>query len=629
MSPKQAVLQAVATMFGVSMLVAFGWSGRVDAQRGRFDDLAVHVEADPGVREVCGTRPDRFDRASARPLETLVDGQPLMFEQNPSLLTADYDGPITFRNLRVVGNVPSLRFHLGDGSMETWDRTGTDVIGGRMVSIFKPSWSAEAFARVLRNEGWGWDAPQLYWGEVLPNEVEPGNGYVIQLRIGSPSLPRVPVTTLAPDVQYSSHIVNIRLSDFGNGRFFGDDHAFEFDSVTRKFYQYFEDTYDAIAVVPDEIHLGSYTAFHRTVQSDVRGIGKDLFDDSVWYGSLSHRLHAVELFTQAYYGTNRTSPHEAAHQWGSFIDWTQLTGLERAGWQPASHDPLWAGSETRMGAVLEATRRVRENGGKWQIEATPAPMFFHPLMLYGMGVIPKEQVPEFILFDTQGQFGVSRSPAVGTAVTGAARSATIYNIVGMLGERSGPVRSEWHRATIIVSRDRLLTQREMDYWTFLAMRVEDPNHSGLVNYSGYGSFDIATHWAMDLKQDIRPKGAAPAARVPQNDFPDFGVSDLRGIRFDSPIATHYSARQRVRWSGRVTAGDRSDFNQITLRLWRSGGTIDNAVRVMAPVSSAGTFIAEVELGPQTRGRYELEVFLFWPGSGSQVPRAILTPFTIE
>jgi len=617
-------------MLGVSMLaaLALGSSWRVDAQRTSLDDFAVHVEADPGVREVCGTRADRLDLASARPLDTLVDGQPLMFEQNPSLVTADHDGPITFKNFRVVGDVPTLRFFLLDGSMETWNRTGTDVIVGRTVSIFNPAWSADTFARVLRRVGWGWDAPQLYWGEVLPNGVEQGNGYVIQLRIASSYLPHVPVMTLAPDVQYSSHIVNIRVPDFGNGRFLGDDQAFEFGSVTRKFYEYFEDTYDAIAVVPDEMHLASYTAFHRTVQSDVGGIGKDLFDDSLRYGSVSHRLHAVELFTQAYYGTNRTTAHEAAHQWGSYIDWTRLTGLERGGWQPASHDPLWAGSETRLGGVLEATRRVRENGGKWEIEATPAPMFFHPLMLYGMGVLPKEKVPEFILFDTQGQFGSSRTPPVGTSASGAIRSATIYNIVGMLGERSGPVRSEWQRATVIVSRDRLLTQREMDYWTFLSMRVEDPNRSGVVSYSGYGSFDIATHWAMDLKQDIRPK-AAPAARVPQNDYPDFGVSDVRDIRFDSPIATHYSVGQRVRWSGQVTAGDHSDFNQIILRLWRFGGTVDDAVRVVTPVSTAGTFIAETELGPQTRGRYQLEVYLFWPGSGSQNPRSILTPFTIE
>jgi hypothetical protein len=85
----------------------------------------------------------------------------------------------------------------------------------------------------------------------------------------------------------------------------------------------------------------------------------------------------------------------------------------------------------------------------------------------------------------------------------------------------------------------------------------------------------------------------------------------------------------VRWSGQVTAGDHSDFNQIILRLWRFGGTVDDAVRVVTPVSTAGTFIAETELGPQTRGRYQLEVYLFWPGSGSQNPRSILTPFTIE
>ena len=55
--------------------------------------------------------------------------------------------------------------------------------------------------------------------------------------------------------------------------------------------------------------------------------------------------------------------------------------------------------------------------------------------------LPKEQVPEITLFDQQGQFSATRStaPAVGTAVTGTTRTATTFNVIGRLGERSGPV----------------------------------------------------------------------------------------------------------------------------------------------------------------------------------------------
>jgi hypothetical protein len=33
----------------------------------------------------------------------------------------------------------------------------------------------------------------------------------------------------------------------------------------------------------------------------------------------------------------------------------------------------------------------------------------------------------------------------------------LNNVVGMLGERSGPVDRQWHRHTIVVTRDRPLT----------------------------------------------------------------------------------------------------------------------------------------------------------------------------
>jgi hypothetical protein len=69
----------------------------------------------------------------------------------------------------------------------------------------------------------------------------------------------------------------------------------------------------------------------------------------------------------------------------------------------------------------------------------------------------------------------------------------------MLGERSGPVDTEWHRATVIVSRDRLLSQREMDYWTFAARRLEDPNGAGVIDFDGVGSLKVASGNRFDLR----------------------------------------------------------------------------------------------------------------------------------
>jgi hypothetical protein len=425
--------------------------------------------------------------------------------------------------------------------------------------------------------------------------------------------------------------VNLVIPGFGDG-FIDDDHGFDLAGVASRFYGYFADSYDSIAVVPDQILFANYGAFHRNVQNAVRGIGLEVFDFSAAYGSRSRRLRSVELFN-AYFATRHvTSAHEIAHQWGAYIDWSRLSGLPRAGHQPASHDPLWADGETLIGSVLTPFRRVARGGASgWQIEQTPTPVRFHPYSLYAMGHISSAEVPEIMLFDQQDQFDLTTTstPDPGTPVNGSTRSATVFNVIGMLGERSGPVDTEWHRATVVVTRDRLLTEREMDYWTFAARRLEDPNHRGVVGYDGAGSFEVATGGRMRLLTDIRPLSGAIAIDPFEVDYPSFGQRDWRDVVFDTDVASHYHVGDRVRWTGVVTARDRSDFNQVLIRLWRANGTSSDSIRASSAVSSQSSFLIETQFEPGHRGTYLMEVFLFWPGSGSQYSRAALSPIVIE
>jgi hypothetical protein len=193
----------------------------------------------------------------------------------------------------------------------------------------------------------------------------------------------------------------------------------------------------------------------------------------------------------------------------------------------------------------------------------------------------------------------------------------------------GPVFSEWHRATILVSRDGLLSQREMDYWSFFAQRLEDPIRFGVVGYDGIGSFDLTTDRRIDLKASVRPL-RAPAIDGPlEVDSRPFSERDFRDIVFDGPVASRYRVGDRLRLSGRVNAPDRSDIDVIIIRLWKSGGTTSDAIRMQARVSSASTFIAETSLDSSHRGTFLMEVFLFWPGSGAQPSRTTLSPIVIE
>jgi hypothetical protein len=443
------------------------------------------------------------------------------------------------------------------------------------------------------------------------------------------NLPTVRITRLADDVQFSSHVVNLVLPDVGNGRVTSDEHDFSAATVAKKFYEYFEDSYDVLAIVPHEVHLSStFDAFHQTVKSEVRGIGQPLYDDSSRYGSAGV-LKAYEVYVESAVTVNRVVAHETAHQWGSYVDWTGLIGLVRSGVRPDVHDPLWTDGEAILAGPLLPTRRIRPVGGGWKVERTPSPATFNPFTKYAMGILSKDQIGEVSLFENQDQFGGNRTPAIGADVNGPVKTATIFNVIGMLGEREGPRPSEWRRATIVVSRNRALTQREMDYWTFYAQRVEDPNRSGVVSWDGIGSFDLATGRAIDLQTAIRPKTAAAIVQPTDVDYPDFAATSWAGVRFDNAVRSRYRSDDLIRITGTVTASDRSDFNQILLYFYPSEGQGIEPMPVYANVSSNGTFNAEFRFETRHRGRHALGVYLFWRGASSQYPRSLLSPILVD
>jgi hypothetical protein len=610
--------------FALAACLAAFFSSYVQAQR----DLAAPPKAGRSSDLTCGTDGSRARELLGRRLTAVAAATPISFRQQPAVLRGDWEFGIGLRDFTVVGDVPTIRFQLdAEGAeIETWTRTETRVIAGRLVSLFNPSWPVTALRAVLRGSPWGWDVPRLYWGEVLGEGVEPGNGKSVYLRIAPDTLPTARVVRVSDELQYSGNVVNILMPTFADG-VLDDEYDFDLTGAAQRFYRDFEDTYDGLAIVPQDTFFASYNAYHRNVRNQVRGIGLGLFDRSGDYGSTG-RLQGVELFLGSQFAIQSTSSHEIAHQWGDYINWTRLSGLVRSGWQPSSHDPLWAPSETLIGGVLTATRRVARADDGWKIEPTPAPVGFHPLTLYAMGLIPKEEVPEITLFDDQAQFNPvsTATPAPGTLLSGSTQTATIYNVIGLLGERSGPVPAAWNRATIVVSRDALLSQREMDYWNYFAQRLADPQRTGVVGYSGIGSFRSSTGGRVELATDIRPRTGARVEQVFDVSTRAFAPRDLRDVIFDEPIPTRYRVGDRIRWSGRIDPPDRSDFDELLIRFTRSTGS---ALRIWSDIGSRASFVAETTFEPQDRGIYLMEVFLFWPGSGAQLSRAAITPIVIE
>lgn len=565
-------------------------------------------------------------RAHAKRIRTLdvAPGRALVYDQQPPVISPNYTGTVQLAEFTVAGDVPSLTFQGTDGAVETWARQRTDTLAGRPVSVFQPSWDASILDRAMANSRWGWDQPELYIGDVISAGDAGGNRQIF-LRIAPLNIPDVRVLQPAPDVQYSSHVVNIVLPGFSDELVQVDDATPELARVTTRFYQLFQDTYDALAIVPQRSLLMPYTGVHYTVKNDVSGIGEETHDDSATYGSAG-RLHGVEIFPQ-FFGNNQISTHEASHQWGSYVDWTAISGLVRAGHQPEAHDPLWLGHPSRMSAVLDGTRTVVDNGGSYVVAKSAAPIPFTPMLKYAMGLLPKAAVPNMVLFDDQAQFSTAATPAPGTPVVGGVRSATIDQVTGLLGERSGPVPAEWSRATIVVSRGALLSQREMNYWTFYAQRTEDPNRSGIIDFEGYGSFDLASENAVDFKTDIRPLAGEQIVGALPVDFPSFGTADLRGLELNAPLPTLAASGAAIPVAGRVTAANRASFNRVALCLVQEGEAECGAsTPALGAIGGDGSFSVNVAApGP---GRYQLNFFLVQP-NGAGAASLQMTNFTVN
>ena len=58
-------------------------------------------------------------------------------------------------------------------------------------------------------------------------------------------------------------------------------------------------------------------------------------------------------------------------------------------------------------------------------------------------------------------------------------------------------------------------------------------------------------------------------------------------------------------------------------------TTNDAIRINGPVGANSTFRMDRQFDSSQRGVYLMQIFLFWPGSGTQYSRASLSPILIE
>lgn len=573
----------------------------------------------------------------ADPSGPLPDGTPLRGDQFPRFLTPSHDGEFGFDDLVVLGQHPTIQFErLGAGDnadviVERWPRTGTTDIRGRTASIFRLSWSATHLDDVFRTERWGVDRPTMRWGEIVVDSDAGERRRDLFLQLAPSNLPTAPLVSVDEFVQYASHSVNIWVPEFGDSLVEAGVTAFDLATVSRRFFERFEDEYDTLAIVSQTAYLIPPLGFRLVVRNALGGVGLPLFDVSADYGSRGV-LQGVEAYPPGEWATQRATLHQQGHQWSEYSDaWGGLS-IDRVGDAPDHHVPLLTPGEVLSGAVLEATRRVAAGGdGVFVIERSTPAVTYHPLTLYRMGLLPADELPDLRVFSDQSQFGSeARSvPPVGTPLSGTTQPFFIQDLIAADGRRTGPAVDRIRRALVYVTRSGLASSEEMNVVNFYAARVAATH--GVSSWDGYPSFFEATGEQATLRSEVIPKpgvGVGPAASDANVTYLNVATDALRGLRLDAQIPGRLLVGQAETISGIVTASDRDDFTIACLRFIRYGAADANETFECSSLVG-NQFSLQVEFSEDQRGTYTVEPFLFWNESGAQPARSRYGVITVE
>jgi hypothetical protein len=351
-------------------------------------------------------------------------------------------------NLHVVTRgITGVTIALSDGSSLPMTNVGADT--------FEASLSP---AQVLRGYqmGWGHNFVGYLDAYVGATRIMRGNLFVNVLDVTTPP---VSVTNVAPDLQMSPHVANIRMDSLCLG-------CSPSTSLLKRFYSLFPDRYDFVAVVEQ---VSSFrNRFYVRVRNDTRGLGLSLFDNGSLYGSASRLQGIIKYPIDDFFDLGETSAlHEIGHRWGVFSNLGILT--------PGR--PHWPVSDLAFGVMGYSLAGGQGGQFPWKLtEIEPdvyrcdfeRPKAYNDLELYLMGLVSENEVSEHFVFRDQS------TDCRGGTVTGPVDRFTVADLVNVDGPRVPSVatsQKDFRIATIVLSKDRLLSDTEMAFFDNMAARA--------------------------------------------------------------------------------------------------------------------------------------------------------------
>jgi uncharacterized protein (TIGR03437 family) len=336
--------------------------------------------------------------------------------------------------------------------------------------------------------------------------------YNIIGQVADSAIPSVPVSTDAADVQHTDYVVNIlspQTFPAASAPTLGSGTP---TALLKRFYQLYPDSFDVINIALEPSFFQN--SFHYTVRNAVKGIGSSsTFDVGASYGSAS-RLQGFSVFsTDGYDGATVRTLHEFGHQ---FIDYLNIPPLA----QGIPHWPVSTMASGIMGFSGQGAEGllfpclIQQSGSGLVLAPNPNEPVFSDMDLYLMGLLPASQVGTQIVLANQDANSVL-GQCGGTVYSGAYSTLQLSDVIAnpAVGPRVPDVASspkQFRLATVIVTRDELLSPQAMSFYDFFARRLEQtipvPVRDGLLTATD-SPFAVATRGLGSWVGRITPQAA--------------------------------------------------------------------------------------------------------------------------
>lgn len=291
--------------------------------------------------------------------------------------------------------------------------------------------------------------------------------------------------------------------------------------IAKEFYKAHPDDYDFLVIFANfdfRMLQEEATAFYHEVKNDVRGIGKELIDNSSFYGSNGMLQGIIDMgsiysmvsdpIDPGFSETMGTLSHELLHRWAADVTFKKDDNtISRELLGKGGHH--WSFLLDTAGSLEYGNRWVDNGNGTFTAYA--GGRYFSHLDLYLMGLIDKSEVPPMLLI-ANSEIDPERLPEPGVTIEGAVQYVTIDRIIAAEGEREPGVadsRKSFKVGCIFITRPGTYSETDLHAIRNI-MQSWSMWFSGLTN----GLAKIATD-------------NAPLQELPGNPGPDIPTIDPR------------------------------------------------------------------------------------------------------